>query len=237
MLSQSTLPLGSKLRTHRERRGVTLEALAESMKVKKSLLDELERNDLSHWPPGIYGRALVREYAKSVGLPPADMVQEFLHLFCPPEERCDQSLSAPERESAQPSPELRLTFAGAPTEAPEWMYRRAAAAAIELVIVLMTALLVAVGTALSMWTTTAIVALTWYPARAVLCGHDAFYRVLRLDRLTTSSFWPQSTELSPFADFTSMRTTGVGGTSGSGNDSFVANADVNETVPNAASVH
>lgn len=236
MPSQSNLPLGSKLRTHRERRGVTLEALAESMKVKKSLLDELERNDLSHWPPGIYGRALVREYAKSVGLPPADMVQEFVHLFSP-EERCDQSSSPRERDNSQPTADLRLTFAGAPTEAPEWMYRRAAAAAIELVIVLITASLVAVGTALSMWTTTAIVALTWYPARSVFCGHDAFYRVLRLDRLTTSSFWSQATELSPFADFTSMKTTGVGGNGASAHDSFVANPDVNETVPNAASVH
>lgn len=237
MPSQSNLPVGSKLRTHRERRGVTLEALAESMKVKKSLLDELERNDVSRWPPGIYGRALVREYAKAVGLPPDEMVHEFVQLFSPPEDRCEQASSGREREGAQPTADLRLTFAGTPTEAPEWMYRRAAAAAIELVIVLTTASLVAVATALSMWTTTAVVALTWYPARAVFCGHDAFYRVLRLDRLTTSSFWSQSTELSPFADFTSMRTTGVGGNGASAQDSFVAKADVNETVPNAASVH
>src|SRR6266508_437987 len=129
MSGNSNLELGPRLRAHRERRGITLAALAESIKIKQSLLDQLERNDVSRWPPGIYGRALVREYAKSIGLPADEIVQQFVQRFSAPEERRDLALSGREWEVGETAVELRLTFAGAPTPEPRWMYRRLVAAA------------------------------------------------------------------------------------------------------------
>ena len=80
MSINSNLAFGSRLRAHRERHGLTLAALAHSLKTKQSLLEELERDDVSRWPPGIYGRGLVREYAKLVGLGPDEIVQQFIEF-------------------------------------------------------------------------------------------------------------------------------------------------------------
>src|SRR6266705_3058692 len=72
---------GAELRQHRERRKISLAAVAESTKIKQSLLASLERGDGSRWPGGIYGRAFLREYAAAIGLPSEPIVTEFLRLF------------------------------------------------------------------------------------------------------------------------------------------------------------
>jgi hypothetical protein len=72
---------GPRLKVLRESRGITLEAIAESTKIGVPLLAGLERSDLSHWPPGIFRRAFVRDYAAAIGLPVDDTLDEFLRLF------------------------------------------------------------------------------------------------------------------------------------------------------------
>ena len=72
---------GPNLRRLRVQRGVSLEQLAESTKVSKSLWAGLERNDLSRWPGGIYARSYVREYAHSIGADPESTVDEFCRWF------------------------------------------------------------------------------------------------------------------------------------------------------------
>ena len=72
---------GPYLRGERERRGLTLEAIADSTKIKQSLLAALERNDISRWPTGIFRRGFVREYASAIGLPPEPLVADFTRLF------------------------------------------------------------------------------------------------------------------------------------------------------------
>ena len=94
---------GRRLRSERERRGIVLESIAASTKIKASLLADLERGDLSKWPRGIFRRAFVREYAASVGFPPEPIVAEFVRLF--PDEGSGHT-----RISEDP-PELRLTLA------------------------------------------------------------------------------------------------------------------------------
>ena len=73
---------GAALRRERERRGVTLETIAERTKVSASLLDGLERGDLSRWPAGIFRRAFVRGYAEAVGLDVASVTETFVRV-CP----------------------------------------------------------------------------------------------------------------------------------------------------------
>src|SRR5690606_12866162 len=77
---------GTRLRQHRERQQVALSAIAEQTKIKASLLDGLERDDLSRWPGGIFRRSYVRAYAVAIGLEPDSVVKEFLELYPDPED-------------------------------------------------------------------------------------------------------------------------------------------------------
>lgn len=73
--------IGSRLREARERRGLTLRQIANATKIAVSVLDALERNDISRLPGGIFGRAFVRSYAVEVGLDPEETIQEFIAQF------------------------------------------------------------------------------------------------------------------------------------------------------------
>jgi hypothetical protein len=69
---------GDRLRLQRERRQIALSTIADQTKIKLSLLEALERDDLSHWPLGIFGRSYIRAYAQAVGLEPDATVREFI---------------------------------------------------------------------------------------------------------------------------------------------------------------
>ena len=70
--------LGARLRQRREEQQIALSTIAEQTKIKLSLLEELERDDVSHWPTGIFRRAFIRAYALAIGLDPDVIVREFL---------------------------------------------------------------------------------------------------------------------------------------------------------------
>jgi cytoskeleton protein RodZ len=72
---------GSRLREARERRGITLRHISNATKISVSVLDALERNDISRLPGGIFGRAFVRSYAVEVGLDPEATIQDFMATF------------------------------------------------------------------------------------------------------------------------------------------------------------
>jgi cytoskeleton protein RodZ len=72
---------GGKLRTARERRGISLRQIAASTKISAAALEALERNDISKLPGGIFSRAFVRSYALEVGLDPDETVREFVDRF------------------------------------------------------------------------------------------------------------------------------------------------------------
>ena len=60
---------------------MTLEAIAESTKVSKSLFIALERGDCSRWPGGVYSRAYIRAYAEAIGMDPNEAVEDFTAAF------------------------------------------------------------------------------------------------------------------------------------------------------------
>ena len=61
---------GARLRAQRERQQVPLAAVAQQTKIKRSLLEGLERDDVTYWPHGIFRRAYIRAYARAItGLP------------------------------------------------------------------------------------------------------------------------------------------------------------------------
>jgi transcriptional regulator with XRE-family HTH domain len=77
---------GARLRRRREERGVALLTIAQQTKIKASLLEGLEKDDLSQWPSSVYRRAFVRAYARAVDLDPEVVVQEFLQAHPDPPE-------------------------------------------------------------------------------------------------------------------------------------------------------
>jgi transcriptional regulator with XRE-family HTH domain len=77
---------GARLRQRRERQQIALSTIAEQTKIKISLLEGLEHDDVRHWPSGIFRRAFIRAYAHAIGLEPDIVVREFLDLYPDPAE-------------------------------------------------------------------------------------------------------------------------------------------------------
>ena len=102
--------LGARLRSQREERKVSLAAISADTKIKQSLLDALERDDLSQWPQGIFRRAYVRAYARAIGLDADAILREFLDLYPDEVDVPAKSTVWPEPvdTSAEPPSSIRL---------------------------------------------------------------------------------------------------------------------------------
>jgi transcriptional regulator with XRE-family HTH domain len=102
---------GARLRRQREQRDIALATIADKTKIKNSLLEALERDDVSHWPSGIFRRAFVRAYAHEIGLDPDAVVREFLELYPDPTEEVSalgDVATAAEQARASGHPPSRL---------------------------------------------------------------------------------------------------------------------------------
>lgn len=235
MSLKSSPAFGPRLRAHREGRRITLGAVAESIKVKASLLEGLERDDVSGWPPGIYRRALVREYAKAIGLPTEVVLDEFCELFPEPEERHGAPVSRHTFATAAGA-EFRITFAEAPTRAPRFLGRLLRAVA-ESAAVFAIGYVLMLVTGLAFWTSSGLVALVWYPAAAVIRHEVSWHRMLRLQRFRTARSSRTKTTpaaISPAAaNFMSVVTTAVGDSEA---DALIMK-DVHASTSASASVH
>ena len=100
---------GRRLRAVRERRRISIAAIAESTKILGALLDGLEHDDVSRWPTGLYRRAFIRAYATAIGLDPEPVVREFMARFPDPEDVAPPPLPIP--VAPAPRAVLRLTRA------------------------------------------------------------------------------------------------------------------------------
>ena len=102
---------GARLRLQRERQQVPLATIADQTKIKIGLLEGLERDDVSHWPAGIFRRSYVRAYAQAIGLEPDQVVREFLSRYPDPFED-DIAVEAVARavDGTTRRPPMRLTY-------------------------------------------------------------------------------------------------------------------------------
>lgn len=182
-MNGSKLAFGLRLRAHRERRGISHEALAESLKIKRSLLTDLERGDVSRWPTGIYRRAIFREYVKAIGLAATDSLEEFCELFPETESR---TVTSVENSFARGRLQFRLALAAPPSPGRGLLCRRLSTASADLVLVLLVGYATALVIGSPYWTTSGIVGLIWYPAVAVL-GESPLRRIFAKARLHRSS--------------------------------------------------
>ena len=157
-MNTASLSFGRRLRLSRERLGISLEAIAASTKINRSLLAELERDDVSKWPGGIYRRAFVREYAAAIGLPAEEVLAEFCELF--PEEGTPADARTPR---AEPSNDLRLTLAEDRKPALNGAGRRVLVATFEVCAIVALGWLLTLVTKSEFWTVCGTIALTYYP--------------------------------------------------------------------------
>ena len=72
---------GGRMKRLREERGVELREIAETTKISVSVLEALERNDISRLPGGIFSRGFVRAYAAQIGADPDIAVRDFIARF------------------------------------------------------------------------------------------------------------------------------------------------------------
>jgi hypothetical protein len=165
----------ARLKTLRESKGVTLEAIAASTKIGRTLLKGLEENDLSRWPHGIYRRAYVRDYLRAIDLLEESVVAEFVRLFPDVASPCPDAPAVV--EPGEPGT-LTLTLA----EGRSARFARArthiAAATIDLIAVLglSGAAWWLVGG--DIWASGAVVALGYYSIGTAALGRSAGSRML-----------------------------------------------------------
>jgi cytoskeletal protein RodZ len=107
---------GARLRAHRQERQIELSVIAEQSKIRVSLLEGLERDDVSQWPGGIFRRSYVRTYAQAIGLDPDAVVREFVALYPEPVDDDVTSVLAAARgisHSSRPRTRIELLLGSA----------------------------------------------------------------------------------------------------------------------------
>lgn len=151
---------GTRLQNQRERLGVTLESIAHTTKINRSLLAALERADFSRWPRGIYRRSFLREYAAAIGLPPEPLLHEVAQLFPEPGQK------PPPEEGVR----LRLTV----LPEPRWpvRVRQWLAAALDSGAIVAAAYGVSTLSGSGFWTTMAATGLSYHAAGTAVLGQS-----------------------------------------------------------------
>lgn len=69
--------LGSRLKTAREEKGISLDQLQSMTKIQKKYLSGIEEGDYSQIPGKFYVRAFIKQYAEAVGLSPDELFEEY----------------------------------------------------------------------------------------------------------------------------------------------------------------
>jgi cytoskeletal protein RodZ len=141
---------GDRVRRQRERRGVSLEAIARATKVPASLFAGLERGDCARWPGGVYSRAYVRAYAQAIGLDPDEAVEDFTAAFADIVFPNVQG-RPPARRGAAPA--LRLSMDDKPEVRHGLVLRRVALAGADAIIASLLAWLAHLLLGTGLWTT------------------------------------------------------------------------------------
>lgn len=167
-----TKNFGARLRAERERKGIGLDAIADSTKINRWLFEALERDDASRWPCGLFRRAFIRAYAKEIGLDAEATVREFLEHFPDPSEE-PLARGASSADAAA----LRLILAEEPKSFAArvnmllaWS-RSASAAAYDLAIVIVAAVAIFL-IAGQFWTSLSIASLSYYVGGVLVLGNS-----------------------------------------------------------------
>jgi transcriptional regulator with XRE-family HTH domain len=113
---------GEKLRQHRERRGLSLEAISSATKISPRMLSALEDEHFEQLPGGVFNKGFVRAYARVVGLDEDEALSDYLTALR--ESQIHSQTSPPNfrreaRPIPQPEPPTREKEGGSFTRANE----------------------------------------------------------------------------------------------------------------------
>lgn len=166
-ITQSRQEFCLALKAARERRGLSIAAIAETTKVCPSHFEALERGDVRHWPGGLFRRAFFRGYVESIGLPVADTLDEFVRLFGDEASGCH----APARsQPAADTPRLVLDVSWRGPQTP--VLARLGAATIDASAVLVIPGALAWGTGLHPGIVVALAAIGYFTLSTALLGES-----------------------------------------------------------------
>jgi transcriptional regulator with XRE-family HTH domain len=182
---------GPRLRAERERRGISIDTIASVTKVGGDLWEGLERNDFSRWPSGIFARAFVRDYARAIGLDSDEVVDEFCRLFPLGDRRVSRLIQAQAQlighplayseSGAVPVDGDRRTAAPPSDESMAVRARiisRSLATAVDAVVSLGVAALIASLTHISFWPIAGVVTVMYYTGMTIAFGSSPGLRAV-----------------------------------------------------------
>lgn len=170
---------GARLRRERERRNISLEAIASATKINATLFEALERDDASNWPSGIFRRSFIRAYATAVGLDPEAAVRDFAECFPDPAEPCAPRAAGP-RPPSRTELRLRLADGGTPPtgrRVVDGTLRRCAAVVCDAA--MLSAITIGAFAAFGhFWMPAAVAMVAYYWGGLVFFGHTVGVRVI-----------------------------------------------------------
>lgn len=76
-MAATLLDIGNYLRQAREERGLTVEAVAQAVKIRSQYIYGIEQGDLSLLPPTVYVRGFIEKYAELLGLDGRALANEY----------------------------------------------------------------------------------------------------------------------------------------------------------------
>jgi cytoskeletal protein RodZ len=71
------------VKSWRERKGISLESIAESTKLSIRQLDAIEAGDFKRLPGGIYNTNYIRQYARAIGFDETDLLAYYYEVCAP----------------------------------------------------------------------------------------------------------------------------------------------------------
>jgi transcriptional regulator with XRE-family HTH domain len=105
------LTFGARLRAHREQQRISLAEISASTKISVTLLEGLERDEVSRWPGGVFRRAYIRAYAQAIGLDAEMLLHEFLAKYPDPTDGGPlDALAQAAEQGVRGKPRMRLGF-------------------------------------------------------------------------------------------------------------------------------
>lgn len=159
------------LKTARERKGMTLDQIADATKIPASLFAALERNDLCRWPEGLFRRSFFRDYVRMIGVPVAEACAEFVRLFSD-DEGADLSAVTGAASEVSEADDPRLVLDAAWHGARASVAVRLLAALIDAGVVILVAVAIAWVAGIGRLETTAIIALAYFSLATALFGNS-----------------------------------------------------------------
>lgn len=118
------MDLGTDLKIARERAGFSLSELAARTRIPQQSLRAIEENDFAAVPPGIFVRSFIRNYAREVGVDPAEAIAQYRSMTEPVVEHDD----APSSEVVDQQIQSRPFVPDFSESRPVWGYALIAAA-------------------------------------------------------------------------------------------------------------